>query len=123
MARATGFEQLLPDAAPPLRLDKFLWYARLLKSRTEAARLCESRHLRIDGRVIGKAHAAVRVGSVISFPRHGSVIIVRVLALPPRRGTPATKACLFQDLSRTDKVAISLSDRDPDSHPPGGAFA
>jgi ribosome-associated heat shock protein Hsp15 len=98
-----------PDV-PLLRLDKFLWYARLFKSRSDAARLCESRHLRLDGRVIDKAHAAVRIGSVISFPRFGKVIIVRVLALPETRISPSMKAGVYQDLSIADKVAISTPD-------------
>ena len=45
------------------RLDKWLWFARLFKTRAEAAAVCSSRHLRMDGRIVDKPHAAVRVGS------------------------------------------------------------
>ncbi len=96
------------SALPPgLRIDKFLWFSRLLKSRSDAAKLCESRHVRLDGRTIDKAHATVRPGSVISFPRHGRVIIVRVLALPLRRGPGQEAAAAYQDLSGDKKPAIT----------------
>jgi ribosome-associated heat shock protein Hsp15 len=100
----------------PLRLDKFLWYARLLKSRSESAKLCESRHLRLDGRVIDKAHAGVRVGSVISFPCHGEVVIVRVLVLPVRRISPADKKSVYQDLSPREKAAIIITNKYQEPH-------
>jgi ribosome-associated heat shock protein Hsp15 len=95
------------ENAAGLRLDKFLWYSRLLKTRADAAKLCESRHLRLDGRVIDKAHAIVRVGSVLSFPRHGEVKIVRVTQLPVRRGPASEAADTFQDLSGPKKPAIT----------------
>ena len=56
-----------------LRLDKWLWFARLTKSRSDAQALCESRHLRLDGRVIDRPSALVRAGSVVSFPQHGTM--------------------------------------------------
>jgi ribosome-associated heat shock protein Hsp15 len=94
-----------------VRLDKFLWFSRLMPSRADAAKLCESRHLRLDGRVIDKAHATVRVGSVISFPKHGDVRIVRVMQLPVRRGPASVAALTYQDLSSPKKPAISSDQR------------
>jgi ribosome-associated heat shock protein Hsp15 len=94
-------------ASTSLRLDKYLWYARLVKSRSEAARLCESRHLRMDGRVIDKAHAAVRVGAVLSFPWAGVVRVIRVTVLPDRRGPSPEARATYQDLSPPKKPAIT----------------
>ena len=83
-----------------LRLDKWLWFARLTKSRSDAQRLCESRHLRLDGRVIDRPSALVRAGSVVSFPKFDDVIVVRVLGIAERRG-PFVEACqLYADLTR-----------------------
>jgi ribosome-associated heat shock protein Hsp15 len=82
-----------------LRLDKFLWFARLAKTRTFAQEVAEAGHMRIDGRVVDRAHAAVRIGNVLSFPLHGRVRIIRIEALPERRG-PATEARMtYTDLS------------------------
>lgn len=82
-----------------LRLDKFLWYARLAPSRSLAQDLCESRRLRIDGRVVERASALVRAGSVLSWPRGSEVIVVRVEGLPERRGPYAEARLFYTDLS------------------------
>jgi ribosome-associated heat shock protein Hsp15 len=77
--------------APSLRLDKFLWFARIVKTRALAQQLAEQGRLRLNGRVIDKAHAPVRPGDVLSFARHGEVRVLKVEALPVRRG-PAAEA-------------------------------
>lgn len=70
-----------------LRLDKWLWFARLTKSRTLAQSLCESRHVRLDGRVVDRAAQPVRVGQVLTLPvPDGGARAIRILALPARRG-------------------------------------
>ncbi len=82
-----------------LRLDKWLWFARLAKSRSAAQDLCESRRLRIDGRVIDRASALVRAGSVLSFPKGEEVIVVRVEGLAERRGPYEEARHLYTDLT------------------------
>lgn len=82
-----------------LRLDKWLWFARLAKSRGAAQDLCESRRLRIDGRVIERASALVRAGSVLSFPRGDEVVVVRVEGLADRRGPYEEARHLYTDLT------------------------
>ncbi|WP_394653491.1 RNA-binding S4 domain-containing protein [uncultured Sphingomonas sp.] len=85
--------------ADTIRLDKFLWFVRLAKTRSFAQEVAEARHLRIDGRVIEKAAACVRVGNTLTFPLHGRVRVIRVLALPVRRGpAPEAQAC-YADLA------------------------
>jgi ribosome-associated heat shock protein Hsp15 len=74
-----------------MRIDKWLWFARLSGSRSEAQTLCESRRLRLDGRVIDRSCATVRPGTVLSFPRGDHVVVVRVESLAERRG-PSTEA-------------------------------
>lgn len=84
--------------ADTMRLDKFLWFVRLTKTRSVAQDLAEARHLRIDGRVIEKAAACVRIGNTLTFPLHDRVRVIRVLALPTRRGpAPEAQAC-YADL-------------------------
>lgn len=81
------------------RLDKWLWFARLFKTRAEAAEVCASRHLRLDGRVVDKPHAAVRMGSVISFPKAGKVVVVKVEGIADHRGPFNAARHLYVDLS------------------------
>ena len=77
-----------------MRIDRFLFFIRLLKSRTLAQGLIETGHVRIDGRRVEKCSEEVRVGSVIALPLHDKVRILRVLFLPERRGpAPQARAC------------------------------
>lgn len=71
------------------RLDKFLWFARIVKTRALAQSLAEGGRLRMGGRIVDRAHAPVRIGDVLSFAVHGQVRVLRVEALPLRRGPPA----------------------------------
>lgn len=81
-----------------MRIDKWLWFARLSGSRSDAQTLCESRRLRLDGRVIDRSCAQVRPGSVLSFPRGDAVVAVRVEALAERRGPGAEARELYTAL-------------------------
>ncbi|EQB13343.1 RNA-binding S4 domain-containing protein [Sphingobium lactosutens] len=84
---------------PSLRIDKYLWFARLSKSRSIAQKLAEDGHMRLNGRRIDRAHAPVRAGDLITFPHVGGVRVVRVLALPVRRGpAPEAQSC-YEELT------------------------
>jgi ribosome-associated heat shock protein Hsp15 len=75
--------------ADGLRLDKFLWFARIVKTRALAQQLAQQGRLRIAGRVVDRAHAPVRPGDVLSFALRGRIRVIRVEQLPTRRGSPA----------------------------------
>ena len=82
-----------------MRLDRFLWFARLAASRSFAQSLAASRHLRIDGRPVAKPATPVHIGNVLSFATHGGEIrVVRVAALPVRRGPPAEARACYTDM-------------------------
>jgi len=85
--------------ADSLRLDKFLWFARIVKTRALAQTLAEQGRIRIGGRVVDRAHAPVRVGDVMSFAQRGAVRILRVEALPARRGPPAEARALYTEIA------------------------
>lgn len=76
---------------PSLRIDKYLWFVRLCSSRSNAQKLAETGHIRLNGRRIERAHAPVRAGDLITFPHGDAVRVVRVIQLPTRRG-PAPEA-------------------------------
>ena len=88
-----------------LRLDKFLWFARIVKTRAQAQELAERGRLRLAGRVVDKAHAPVRVGDVLSFARRGEVRVLRIEALPARRGSPAEARALYSELTEPTGAA------------------
>ncbi len=82
-----------------LRLDKFLWFARIVKTRALAQTLAEAGRIRISGRLIDRAHAPVRVGDVLSFAQRGQVRVLRIEALPERRGPAAEAQALYTELT------------------------
>lgn len=90
-----------PDSsvADTLRLDKFLWFARIVKTRAQAQAFAEEGRIRLDGRVLDRAHAPVRVGDVLSFAQRGQVRVLKVAALPERRGPPAEARALYSELT------------------------
>jgi ribosome-associated heat shock protein Hsp15 len=53
-----------------VRIDRYLHFIRLVKSRSLAQALIIGGHVRIDGKRAEKPSEAVRVGSVIAFPLH-----------------------------------------------------
>ncbi len=97
--------------ADGLRLDKFLWFARIVKTRALAQDLAQTGRIRISGRLVERASAPVKVGDVLSFAQRGQVRVLRVEALPARRGPPAEARALYSEL--TGKVG--------DGPPPGPA--
>ena len=84
--------------AESLRLDKFLWFARIAKTRSQAQAMAEAGRIRMGGRVVDRAHALVRVGDVLSFAQRGAVRVIRVEALPARRGPPAEARAHYAEL-------------------------
>ncbi|WP_300973354.1 RNA-binding S4 domain-containing protein [Sphingomonas sp. LHG3406-1] len=85
-----------------MRLDRFLFFIRLLKSRTQAQALLEEGRTRIDGRRVEKVSDAVRIGSTVTLPLRGQIRVIRVLALPARRGpAPEARAC-YEELGVDD---------------------
>ena len=88
-----------------LRLDKFLWFARIVKTRAQAQALAEQGRLRLAGRIVDKAHAPVRVGDVLSFARRGQVRVLKVEALPTRRGPASDARALYSELTEPTGAA------------------
>jgi ribosome-associated heat shock protein Hsp15 len=89
--------------APPSddgqRLDKWLWFARVVKSRTLAAELVVLGKVRVNRVRAVKASQTLRPGDVVTLVLAGRVLILKVLAPGVRRG-PATEARrLYQPLS------------------------
>ncbi|MGZ8410200.1 MAG: RNA-binding S4 domain-containing protein [Hyphomicrobium sp.] len=81
-----------------MRIDKWLWFSRLFKSRTVAAALCQSGRLRINGVIVQKAHQGLKPGDVLTFPKADYIRVIRVIALGSRRGPAPEAQSLYEDL-------------------------
>lgn len=90
-----------------MRIDRFLHCIRLVKSRTLAQALVEEGHIRIDGKRVEKSNVDVRVGTIVALPLHGRVRILRVLALPQRRGPASEARTCYQEVGIDGKSAAS----------------
>jgi ribosome-associated heat shock protein Hsp15 len=108
------------EPAGTLRLDKWLWFTRFLKSRSLAAKLCATGRVRLSGRIVTKAHQPVRVGDVLTFPLGPHIRVIEVKALGERRG-PATEArLLYADLSPPPvRQSASAAPAEAGQRPPG----
>src|SRR5262245_15752489 len=81
------------------RLDKWLWYARLAKTRTLAQKLAVSGRVRINRDRADSASHAVKIGDVLTIAHAGWIRVLKIAATGDRRG-PATEArLLYEDLS------------------------
>lgn len=81
------------------RIDRWLWFARFLKTRTLSARLIAAGRVRINGQRVVKPSHPVGVGDVLTFPLADRIRVVRVLAAGTRRGPFAEASQLYEDLS------------------------
>lgn len=81
-----------------MRLDRFLVFIRLVKSRALAQAVIDAGHVRIDGKRVEKPSEEVRVGSIVALPLHDRVRILKVLALPSRRGPADEARACYEEL-------------------------
>ena len=84
-----------------MRIDRYLHCIRLAKSRTLAQALIAQGMVRIDGQRVGKPSEPVRVGSVVSLPLRDRVRVLRVLALPGRRGPAAEARACYEEIEES----------------------
>ena len=81
-----------------MRLDKWLWHARFVKTRSLASRYVEKSRCRIDGRAVEKPHATVAPGMVLTFALGPRVKVVRIVALGERRGPAPEARALYEEI-------------------------
>jgi ribosome-associated heat shock protein Hsp15 len=82
------------------RIDRWLWHARLVRTRGAAAALAGSGHVRVNGARIDAPGRMIRAGDVITVALHRGVRVLKVTGFIERRGPAATAAALYRDLAR-----------------------
>lgn len=88
------------DTGRSLRIDRLLFFLRLAKSRTLAQKWVETGHMRLNGARVASAHQAVRVGDVLTLPTPNGARLIRLTALPHRRGPAAeAQACYCETIA------------------------
>jgi ribosome-associated heat shock protein Hsp15 len=89
------------DAAAPerQRIDKWLWHARVVRTRESAAALVTAGHVRVNGAKVRAPAAPVRCGDAVTVALDHSVRVMRVCGFASRRGGAEEAQRLFEDLA------------------------
>ena len=94
-----------PDELQRQRIDKWLWHARMVRSRSAAAALTEAGYVRVNGTRVTAASHLLRAGDVVTVALDRSVRLVQVEGFVERRGDAASARHLYrmvpQSASRT----------------------
>jgi ribosome-associated heat shock protein Hsp15 len=69
------------------RIDKWLWHARVVRTRSQAAALAAAGHVRINGQRIDAPSRPVRAGDVVTVALDRVVRVLQVVGFAERRGS------------------------------------
>lgn len=81
------------------RIDKWLWYARVTKSRSLAQKLATSGHVRLNKEKVAASSQTIKLGDVLTIAHANRVRVLRVVDLGSRRGPASEAQALYEDLS------------------------
>lgn len=81
------------------RLDRFLFFARAVKSRTLAQKLIEAGAVRVNSERTTSSDRKVGAGDVLTMQLHGRILVWRILDPGTRRGPANEAQSLYEDMS------------------------
>ena len=82
-----------------LRLDIYLYYIRIFKSRSIATKFVLTNRLRVSGQVTQKPHKMISVGDVLTITINDNIKILKVLDIPSRRGPYPESLNFYEDIT------------------------
>lgn len=82
------------------RIDRWLWHARIVRTRDAAAALAGSGYVRVNGARVDAASRMVRSGDVITVALDRQVRVLKIVGFRDRRGPAGTGETLYEDLTR-----------------------
>jgi ribosome-associated heat shock protein Hsp15 len=98
------------------RIDKWLFFARAVKSRSLAGKFAAAGHVKINDRTSDGADNPVRIGDLLAIRLERHVLVWKVLGLGERRGPAPEAQLLYEDLTpakpEADQV-VKDGQRDP----------
>jgi ribosome-associated heat shock protein Hsp15 len=83
------------------RIDKWLFFARAVKSRSLAAKLVTAGRVRVNRTKAAQASDFVKAGDVLTITLDRRVLVWKVVHTGVRRGPASEAQTLYQDLSPT----------------------
>ena len=85
------------------RIDKWLWHARVVRTRSAAAALAAAGHVRINGQRIDAPSRPVRPGDVVTVALDRAVRVLKVRAFAERRGSADDARAICEALDPPDR--------------------
>jgi ribosome-associated heat shock protein Hsp15 len=79
------------------RIDKWLWHARLTRTRSAAAALAASGHVRLNGARVDAPSRHVKPGDIVTVALDSRVRVLKVLGFAVRRGPAAAGRALYEE--------------------------
>lgn len=95
------------------RVDRWLWHARLVRTRAAAAALAEAGYVRINGMRIDAPGRMVRSGDVITVALDRRVRVLKVTGFAERRGPAGNAVALYEDLDKSGSGLPALHAPNP----------
>ena len=87
-----------------LRLDVYLYYIRIFKSRSIATKFVSTNRLRISGQVTQKPHKMISIGDVLTMTIDDNIKILKVLNIPNRRGPYSEALNFYEDITPIESI-------------------
>ena len=87
-----------------LRLDVYLYYTRIFKSRSIATKFVLTNRLRISGQVTQKPHKLISIGDVLTMTINENIRILKVLGIPNRRGPYSESLNFYEDITPVENI-------------------
>ena len=81
------------------RIDKWLWHARVVRKRTDAAALAEAGFVRLNGKRVRASSQSVRAGDVVTLALDRAVRVLKVEGFCEKRGVASAARALYRDLT------------------------
>ncbi len=88
-----------------LRLDIYLYYIRIFKSRSMATRFVSTNRLRISGQITQKPHKMIYIGDVLTMTINDKIKILKVLDIPNRRGPYSESLIFYEDITPIENIS------------------
>ncbi len=91
------------------RIDRWLWNARVVRTRNTAAALVVAGNVRVNGVRVTAPGRALKCGDVITIALRAGVRVLKVTGVMPKRGDASAASLLYEEIS--ERAASGLKEQ------------
>lgn len=104
------------------RIDKWLFFARVIKSRTLAGKFAAAGNVRVNREKVDQASFLVKPGDVLTIALERRILVLKILGCGNRRGPAPEAQLLYEDITpkptEASKAETVAAEREPGSGRP-----